>query len=131
MLHQTLTSHIIGCFYTVYNTLGYGFLESVYEKALKIELERNGTLVERQSRIDVFYRTEQVGEFYADLLVERSVIIELKAAEKLHPQHQAQLLNYLKATSIEVGLLLNFGDSPQIIRKIYTNKREQRGNNAG
>ncbi|MGE3801812.1 MAG: GxxExxY protein [Candidatus Kapaibacterium sp.] len=127
MLHQNLTSYVIGCFYTVYNALGYGFLESVYERALKIELERNGTLVERQSKIEVFYGHDLVGEFYADLLVNNSVIIELKATERLHPQHEAQLLNYLKATSVEVGLLLNFGEHPQIIRRIYSNDRKKAG----
>ncbi|MEW5845879.1 MAG: GxxExxY protein [Bacteroidota bacterium] len=121
-LHQELTSKIIECFYQVYNTLGYGFLEKVYENALKIELEKSGLIVERQKPIKVYYGSEVVGEYFADLLVNDQVIIELKAAETICEEHEYQLLNYLKATSIEVGLLLNFGKKPEIRRKIFTNK---------
>lgn len=121
MLHGDITALVIGGFYQVYNTLGYGFLESVYEKALKIELERQGVEIKRQWKLDVYYSNHLVGEFYADLVADRRVIIELKAAENLHPQHEAQLLNYLKASDIEVGLLLNFGRRPQFVRKLFTN----------
>jgi len=121
-LHQELTSKIIECFYQVYNTLGYGFLEKVYENALKIELEKSGLIVERQKPIKVYYGSEVVGEYFADLLVNDQVIIELKAAETICEEHEYQLLNYLKATNIEVGLLLNFGKKPEIRRKIFTNK---------
>ena len=108
-LHKELTAEIINRFYKVYNTLGYGFLEKVYEKALKYELEKAGFNVERQKPINVYYETELVGEYFADLLVENKVIIELKAAETICEEHENQLINYLKATEIEVGLLLNFG----------------------
>lgn len=121
-LHQELTSIIIKAFYSVYNKLGYGFLEKVYENALKIELTKLGQQVERQKFIKVFYDNIEVGEYFADLVVNNSVIIELKAAETLMEEHENQLINYLKATEIEVGLLLNFGKKPQISRKIFTNK---------
>lgn len=120
--HKELTSKIINCFYNVYNELGYGFLEKVYENALKIELESNGLYVEKQKPISVFYKNKIVGEYFADLIVENKVILELKAAEVLCEEHEFQLINYLKATNIEIGLLLNFGKKPQISRKIFTNK---------
>lgn len=116
-LHQDLTSKIIECFYRVYNTPGYGFLEKVYENALKIELEKSGLIVERQKPIKVYYGSEVVGEYFADLLVNDQVIIELKAAETICEVHEYQLLNYLKATTIEVGLLLNFVKKPEIKEK--------------
>lgn len=120
-LYKELTSEIIKRFYTVYNVLGYGFLEKVYEKALKFELEKAGLHVERQKPINVFYENELIGEYFADLLVENNVIIELKAAEGICEEHENQLINYLKATDIEVGLLLNFGKKPEVKRKIFTN----------
>lgn len=120
-LYKELTSEIIKRFYTVYNVLGYGFLEKVYEKALKYELEKAGLHVERQKPINVFYENELIGEYFADLLVENNVIIELKAAEGICEEHENQLINYLKATDIEVGLLLNFGKKPEVKRKIFTN----------
>lgn len=120
-LYKELTSEIIKRFYMVYNVLGYGFLEKVYEKALKFELEKAGLHVERQKPINVFYENELVGEYFADLLVENNVIIELKAAEGICEEHENQLINYLKATDIEVGLLLNFGKKPEVKRKIFTN----------
>ena len=125
-LHKELTAEIINRFYKVYNTLGYGFLEKVYEKALKYELEKAGFNVERQKPINVYYETELVGEYFADLLVENKVIIELKAAETICEEHENQLINYLKATEIEVGLLLNFGKNPEVKRKIFTNKLAHR-----
>jgi GxxExxY protein len=121
-LHKELTSAIISCFYKVYNKMGYGFLEKVYINALKIELENEGLLVEKQKPISVFYDRKIVGEYFADLIIENKVIVELKAAESLREEHELQLINYLKATEIEVGLLLNFGKRPQINRKIFTNK---------
>lgn len=120
-LYADLTSNIIKCFYKVYNELGYGFLEKVYENALKIELESKGLFVEKQKSIAVYYKEHLVGEYFADLIVENKVILELKAAETLCEEHEYQLINYLKATEIEVGLLLNFGKKPQISRKIFTN----------
>ena len=121
-LHQELTAEIIRRFYIVYNILGYGFLEKVYEKSLKIELEKAGFKVERQKSINVYYDDELVGDYYADLLIENKVIVELKAAESICEEHELQLINYLKATEIEVGLLLNFGKKPEVKRKIYSNK---------
>ena len=121
-LHKALTSEIIGCFYDVYNKLGYGFLEKVYENALKYELEKKGLKVEKQKSITVFYDEIKVGEYFADLIVDDAIILELKAAESLCEEHEYQLINYLKATNIEVGLLLNFGKKPEIRRKIFSNK---------
>ena len=120
-LHKELTSKIIKCFYDVYNELGYGFLEKVYENALKIELEKNKLFVEKQKPIKVHYNDKIVGEYFADLIVNEQIIIELKAAESLCEEHEFQLINYLKATNIELGLLLNFGKKPEIKRKIFTN----------
>lgn len=125
MLHGDLTDLIIKSFYKVYNSLGYGFLEKVYENALKIELLKLGLKVEQQKNIKVYYESEQVGEYFADLLINGSVIIELKAAENICEEHEAQLLNYLKATEIEVGLLLNFGKEPQFKRKYFTNDKKK------
>ena len=122
--HKALTKRIIGVFYTVYNTLGYGFLEKVYENALAIELRKLGLKVEQQARIAVYYAGQVVGEYYADLLINDTVILELKATRTIAPEHEAQLLNYLKATPYEVGLLLNFGPEPQIKRKTYDNERK-------
>lgn len=125
-LHKELTSKIIQCFYTVYNALGYGFLEKVYENALKIELEKNGLSIEKQKPIKVRYDNQLVGEYFADLVVNDQIILELKAAESLCKEHEYQLINYLKATDIELGLLLNFGKKPEIKRKIFTNEVEHR-----
>lgn len=120
-LHEKLTSDIIKCFYKVYNTLGYGFLEKVYEKSLFIELTKNKFKVERQKKIDVFYEGELVGEYFADLIVNDLVIIEVKAVEYMLKEHENQIINYLKATKVEIGLLLNFGVQPGLKRKIFTN----------
>ncbi len=107
--HQELTQKIIGAAFEVHNELGWGFLEKVYENALRLELEAEGLRVEQQAEIPVTYREESVGVYYADLLVNRSVICELKSAKALASAHEAQLLHYLKATGTKVGLLLNFG----------------------
>ena len=120
-LHSDLTDKTLSCFYDVYNRLRYGFLEKVYENALKYELEKRGFKVESQKKIEVFYDGQRVGEYYADLVVDDLVIIELKAAEELCVEHSYQLLNYLRATKIEVGLLLNFGKKPQTARKTFLN----------
>ena len=122
-LHADLTDKIIKCFYTVYNELGYGFLEKVYENSLCNELRNAGLKVYAQQPIDVYYKTDLVGEYYADIIVDNKVIIELKAIETLREVHGNQLVNYLKATDIEVGLLLNFGLKPEVKRKIFTNRR--------
>ncbi len=120
--YSDLTELIIKCFYKVYNELGYGFLEKVYQNALLLELSSTGLHVESQKQIKVYYQDKAVGEYYADIIVDDVVILELKAAEALVEEHEFQLINYLKATDIEVGLLLNFGKTPEIRRKIFSNK---------
>lgn len=119
--YQDITEKIIKAFYNVYNSLGYGFLEKVYENAMMIELRSLNLNCEKQKQIKVYYKNENVGEYFADIIVEDKVIIELKAAESLIEEHEHQLLNYLKATEIEVGLLLNFGKKPQFKRQIFEN----------
>jgi GxxExxY protein len=121
-IHKELSSEIIRCFYKVYNQLGFGFLEKVYENSLKIELEKNGLIVEKQKPINVYYEEHLVGEYFADLVVDNKIIIELKAAESLCEEHELQLINYLKATDFELGLLLNFGKKPEVRRKIFSNQ---------
>lgn len=116
-----ITERIIKAFYTVYNTLGFGFLEKVYEQALIIELQKLGLHGRKQTPIKVYYDEQQVGEYFADIVVEDLVILELKAVEVLCEEHEYQLINYLRATTIEYGLLLNFGKRPQIKRKIFSN----------
>jgi GxxExxY protein len=116
--HSEITSQIIEAFYVVYNGLGYGFLEKVYENALALELRGRGLQVQQQAIIKVYYRETEVGEYFADLLVNDKVIVELKAIERLADQHLAQLVNYLKVTEVDVGLLLNFGPKPEVKRKI-------------
>jgi GxxExxY protein len=125
MKYEDVTEKIIGAFYTVYNTLGYGFLEKVYENALAIELRQIGLQVACQYPVNVYYDGQVVGEFFADLLVGDCVIVELKAVRILLTEHEAQLLNYLNATQVEVGLLLNFGPKPQVRRKIFDNGRKR------
>ena len=122
--HEDLTKKIIGCFYTVYNALGYGFLESVYQKALAIELRKQGFQVSCQHSFTVHYDGQTVGEFVADVVVNDLIILELKAVRTLMPEHENQLLNYLNASRYEVGLLFNFGPTPQLKRRIYDNERK-------
>ena len=124
--HKELTDAVICCFYTVYNTLGYGFLEKVYENALLIELEKRGIRAQPQFPVPVYYDGKSVGEYFCDILIEDVVIVEIKATRNLVPEHEAQLLNYLRATDKEVGLLLNFGPSPQIKRKAFDNAKKGR-----
>ena len=126
MLHGDVTELIIKAFFKVYNTLGYGFLEKVYENAMRIELSKMGLNVLQQKNIKVFYEADQVGDYFADLLVNDLIIVELKAAESICKEHEAQLLNYLKATDIEVGLLLNFGKEPKFKRKFFTNDKKKK-----
>jgi len=120
--HQELTDQIIKAFFKVYNTLGYGFLEKVYQNALAIELRARGLTVAVQDPITVYYEGQVVGEYFADLLVGVLVIIELKAVGSLVADHGKQLINYLKASRIEVGLLMNFGPKPEFQRRIYDHK---------
>lgn len=126
-LHKDLTNKIIAAFYTVYNDLGYGFLEKVYEEAMKLELSSMRLTTISQMPIDVYYRGDIIGNYFADLCVENSVIIEIKAAQSLADIHEAQLLNYLKATDMEIGLLMNFGPEAKFIRKIMTNDKKRKG----
>jgi GxxExxY protein len=125
MKEDDLTQKIIGCAYKVHNTLGPGFLEKVYENALRIELERLGLEVKQQEPINVTYDWQVVGEYYADLWVDERVVIELKAAQTLVKQHEVQLVNYLAATGIDCGLLLNFGPSVQVKRKFREYKPKE------
>ncbi|MCF6271283.1 MAG: GxxExxY protein [Melioribacteraceae bacterium] len=122
ILEKELTGKIIKAFYNVYNTLGYGFLEKVYERAMIIELKKFGLKSESQKQITVYYDEENVGEYFADILVEKHVIIELKAAESIVKKHETQLYNYLKATNVEVGLLMNFGEEAKFKRMVFENK---------
>jgi GxxExxY protein len=123
--HKDLSEKIIMAFYNVYNRLGYVFLERVYENALMIELERIGVSAKSQWPIQVYYAEEIVGEYCADILADAKIIVEIKAVKKLALEHEAQLLNYLKATQIEVGLLLNFGPKPEVMRRAFDNLRKQ------
>lgn len=122
--HKDLSEKIIKAFYTVYNTLGYGFLEKVYRNAMTIEIQKLGLNVVPESKITVYYQNQIVGEYFADLVVEDTIIVELKATSTLSEDHKAQLLNYLKATSYEVGLLFNFGPKAEFARKAYDNNRK-------
>lgn len=123
--HSELTDLVIGTFYEVYNELGFGFLESVYRKALRLALLEKGVNVEEEVEVSVLFRGHNVGNFKADLLANRVVLIELKTAENLAPAHESQVLNYLRATSLELGLLLNFGPKPQVRRLLLDNDRKQ------
>ena len=118
MKHKELTGKIIECAFRVHKNLGFGFLESVYQNALLIELTKAGLRAEKEKKIQVNYDGQVIGDFVADILVEEKVILELKSVREIHPAHEAQLINYLKATSIEVGLLMNFGEKVEIKRKV-------------
>ena len=120
--HSDLTKQIIGIFYDVYNILGYGFLEKVYENSLAIRLQKAGFTVAQQQPIKVYFDGQVVGEYFADLVVNDLIIIEVKAVHKLAQEHEAQPINYLKATRYEFGLLLNFGPEPLVVRKAYDNR---------
>lgn len=121
-LHSEVTERIIGAFRTVYNELGMGFSEKVYHSALMVELRRRGLEVQSQVPIDVYYRGESVGVFFADIVVNQCVLLELKAGGAISDEHRAQLVNYLKATKYEVGLLLCSGLGPKHERKLYENR---------
>ena len=120
--HSDVTEKIIKAYYKVYNKLGYGFLEKVYENAMMIELKKSGFESNTQLPIKVFYEEEEVGYYVADIIVDRKVIIEIKAAECLQEEHEVQLINYLRATDIEVGLLINFGKKAEFKRKVFSNE---------
>jgi len=122
--HSDITERIIGAFYSVYGSLGYGFLEKVYRNAILIELHQVGLEAVVEQPIEVFYRNQLIGHYFTDLVVNGKVIVELKTVERLLDEHEAQILNYLKATSYEIGLLLNFGPKPEVKRKIFDNNRK-------
>lgn len=119
MLHKDLTEKIIAACFEVSNELGAGFLESVYEKALLIALSGRGIVAESQLPLQVRFRNQVVGDFYADIVVENVILLELKAVRGLAPEHQAQVINYLKATGMEVGLLVNFGNPKLEYRRFH------------
>ena len=123
--HSSTTELIIGAFYEVYNELGHGFLESVYREAMACELTSKGLRAEREKTVKVQFRNHVVGVFRTDLVVDSAVIVELKCARNIDKMHEAQLLNYLKATDYEVGLLLNFGYRPQFRRLFMSNLQKQ------
>lgn len=123
-LHHALTERVIGVFYDVYNELGTGFLESVYEVSMALALADAGLRVERQKLVQVHFRGRVAGEYRVDLLVDAAVVVELKCARSVDPVHEAQLLNYLRATDLEVGLLLNFGPRPIVRRLVFSNERK-------
>lgn len=120
--HSDLTAQVIKAYYNVYNKLGYGFLEKVYENSMLIELRKLGLYCRAQNPIEVYYEEEKVGVYVADIIVNDILIIEIKAAEAICEEHEAQLTNYLKATDIEVGILLNFGKKPEFKRKVFSEK---------
>lgn len=119
-LYEEITKKIIKCFYKIYDELGSGFLESVYEKALMIELKDIGLKADNQKSLDVYYKNQLVGEFKSDIIAEDKIIIEIKSVTKLTAQHEAQLINYLKATGIKVWLLVNFGDKLEFKRRFFS-----------
>jgi GxxExxY protein len=123
--HAEITKTVIGCAFEVINELGAGFLESVYERALLLALRQKGLLAIAQHPVQVMFRNECVGDFYADILVEEKVIVELKAVKAIAPEHQAQVINYLNATGMEAGLLINFGN-PKLEYKRFTRSRDFR-----
>jgi len=123
--HSDLTEKIIGVFYDVYNELGHGFLESTYAEALVLALNESGLTAAREVPVPVWFRRRKVGQYYADMIVEGVVLLELKAARTLESAHEAQLLHYLRATEVEVGMLLNFGLRPQFRRLLFDNDRKK------
>ena len=124
-LYSDITSEVLNAFYDVYNELGYGFLEKVYKNALFNELTQRGIKCQKEYPISVYYKGVCVGDYYADIMIEDKIILELKAVKTILPEHIAQLNNYLRATNAEVGLLLNFGLEPQKKRIVFTNDRKQ------
>lgn len=125
--HEGLTKTVIGCAFEVINELGSGFLESVYEKALLLALRQKGLSATAQYPVKVMFRNECVGDFYADIFVENKIIVELKAVKAIAPEHQAQLINYLNATGIEVGLLINFGNQKLEYKRLTRSKDFKHG----
>ncbi|HLN74089.1 MAG: GxxExxY protein [Methylococcaceae bacterium] len=130
LLYKEITEKIIKGYFNVYNTLGYGFLEKVYENAMALELHELGLEVKCQYPIAVFYNSKKIGDYFADMLINNRVILELKASKHLMEEHECQLINYLKATNIEVGLLMNFGKEAEYKRKVFMNKFKKLNNSS-
>ena len=126
-MDDTLTEKVIGAAFRVHNELGFGFLESVYEKALAIELYNAGVSFQTQAPIKVFYQSQIVGEFVCDILIDEQLIVELKSVSKISTTHEVQLVNYLTATKIDIGLLINFGPSKVDVKRKYKNAKESSG----
>lgn len=124
LIHEELTEKILGIFYKVYNELGHGFLESVYEEAFCVSLAEQGIFYERQRAVPVYFHGLKIGDFRCDILVDTKVMVELKAIEAIDRAHEKQLTNYLKATEVEVGLILNFGPEPRFKRVVFENIRK-------
>jgi len=124
--HSELTKAIIGVFYDVYNELGYGFLESVYRNSLRLALQENGFSVDQEVSVSVFFRGQNVGDFRADLVINGVVLLELKTADAIVAAHESQVINYLRSTSLELGLILNFGPRPQVRRLLLDNIRKHK-----
>ncbi len=125
ILYSDITDSVLNSFYKVYNSLGYGFLEKVYENSLTLELRKKNLVIEQQHPIKVYYDNEVVGEYFADLLVDNKIIVELKAVKSLTKENEYQLINYLKATGYKVGLLLNFGEKAEFVRRIFTKNNDK------
>jgi len=124
LIHKDLTDAILKVFFDVYNELGYGFLEKVYQNAMMIELKSRGFNVVAQKPIKVYYKGNIVGDYFSDIVVENLVILELKATDVIVEEFEWQLVNYLRGTEMEVGLLLNFGKKPEFRRKVFMNSRK-------
>lgn len=122
--HGELTEKLIGIFFAIHNELGHGFLECVYEQAFSVLLAEKGVFFERQIAVPVWFHEKQIGEFRADLLVDRKILVELKTGRDIEPAWEKQLLNYLRATNIEVGLLFNFGPNAQFRRYVFENEKK-------
>lgn len=122
--HADLTEKLVGIFFNIHNELGHGFLESVYEQAFSVVLAENNIFFQRQMAVPVWFHDQQIGEFRADLLVDRKVLVELKTGRDIEPAWEKQLLNYLRATDVEVGLLFNFGPNAQFKRYAFENDRK-------
>ena len=119
MKHKEITEQIISAAFYVHNALGWGFLEKVYQNAMIVKLKKDGVKVDVEVPVKVYFENELVGDYFADLMVEDTIIVELKAVKELNPAHDAQLVNYLKATGMNVGLLINFGESVKVKRKVF------------
>jgi GxxExxY protein len=129
--HSDLTEKIIGILYDTYNELGHGFLESTYKEALAVALEESGLSVAREIPVPVWFHRRKIGQYCADLMVEGVILLELETVRTLESAHEAPLLHYLRATEIEVGLLLNFGLRPQFRRLLFDNERKKIRENQG